>query len=104
MWTRFLYGQPMWTFRDKDSNKEDFRMLMEVFDRARACCHDFAVDAALDGIRVMLRDHSDDLEDPMTTLAETWAPLLRPIFRSMNFILIDFMVYGKCGEDQGLGV
>ena len=96
MWTGFLYSQPMWTFRGKDSNREDFFALMEVWNWVHRCKHRFAMDAALDCIRTMLNDHYDVLDDPMAILVNTRA--LKQRFRSTTFIMMDFMVSGKDAE------
>ena len=98
MWTGFLYGQPMWTFRGKESNKEDFAALMEVYNWARACSHVFAEDGALDGIVAMLHDHPDVPEDPVAMLARVFA-LRQQRFWPVIYIMIDFIVFGKDAEN-----
>ena len=96
MWTGFLYGQELWTLRDKDSLAEDFDALKQVLNFALSYKHYFAQDAAHDAIRVILRDYIDVLGDPLSMLIEIYPGRTR--FEKLIIMLMDFVIYGKTSE------
>jgi hypothetical protein len=98
MWTGFLYGQPMWTLRDRDSIKADFQALIAVQGFSYNYTHYFAQDAALDAIRVMLDGHSDVLGDLLPTLIELYCKFR---FQTLANMLMDFAVFrGSADENE----
>lgn len=97
MWTGFLYGQPMWTFRSEHSIKYDFQALIAVYSFASEHLHYFAQDAAIDAIRTILHDHSDVLGDKLPVLINLYKRYRR--FRLLAIMLADFTVFRGSAEE-----
>lgn len=92
----FLYGHPIWTRSDRFTIEEDFKQLVELWEDGHWNHYDNdAADAAIDAIRKLVVQHSEELSRPFNVLKE---------MDSCDFdrndpaeLLMDFMVYGKSG-------
>lgn len=84
LWTRFLYGQPIW------DSSDDFDALVDVHYFAGIYNHYDAMDASIDAIRNIVSNHSDALEDPFTKVCGFYDCVSVPVR-----LLMDHVVYGK---------
>jgi hypothetical protein len=97
LWSRWLYGSPMWTEEDCTDVDNDLACLVEIRDH---CSHvggtDFdAVNACFDAIRQILFSDARSPSNPLEAMTNDVTYVKSKLFK----MLVDVLVYGTCASN-----
>lgn len=98
LWSRWLYGRPMWDQHDCEDPDEDLRSIAEIHswytDQADNDHFDAGFNASLDAIRNILVNDAHVPREPISVL-------LRPLGEQTKGreMLLELLVYGNCATE-----
>lgn len=102
LWSRWLYGRPMWTQEDCANVNDDLLALASIYKLCAGTvlfndvCKDLdALNACSDAIRQILFDEVHPLNNPLKVLC---VQLDRPD-SGIFTMLVNWLVYGECGSN-----
>lgn len=100
MWSRRLYGQPMWSEDDCEDVDNDLYCMMEILDlcggRADGRGRNYeGLNACMDAIRDLMLNELHAPHDPINVLLDEHGD-----FEVMITLLAESLVYRKCASDR----